>query len=49
MRLQLIHKLDNAHDDSIWSVAFQPGAGGLLARFPLLRRVPSVFERSVLY
>jgi WD repeat-containing protein 61 len=31
MRVQLIHKLENAHEDSIWAVAFVPGEGGLLA------------------
>ena len=30
MRLQLLHKLDNAHEDSIWSVAFVPGASPAL-------------------
>ena len=31
MRVQLIHKLANAHEDSIWAVCFVPGEAGLLA------------------
>ena len=38
MRLQLLHKLDNAHEDSIWSVAFVPGA------FPALLATGAVDE-----
>jgi len=31
MRVQLIHKLEDAHEDSIWAVAFVPGERGLVA------------------
>ena len=31
MRVQLIKKVDNAHEDSIWSVAFVPGKKGIIA------------------
>lgn len=30
MRLSLLHKGDNAHEDSIWTVAFAPGSDVLV-------------------
>ena len=39
MRVQLIHKLENAHEDSIWAVAFVPGQSGLLATGSVDERV----------